>query len=55
MATRFENLFYSKDAAGNKKAPTVVSLYNWFVHFLTADFPPRASFLAGLALGIRIG
>lgn len=55
MAARFENLLYTKDALGNKKPPTISSLWRWVVDFLTADFQPRASFIAGLALGLRIG
>lgn len=55
MGRKFENLFYKTDATGAKKAPTISSLWNWMVDFLTADFQPRASFLAGLALGLRIG
>jgi FUN14 domain-containing protein 1 len=56
MTSRFENLFYTKDPiTGNKKAPNLYSLWIWIVDFLTADFQQRASFLAGLALGLRIG
>lgn len=55
MGSRFENLLYTTDALGNKRAPTVTSLWRWMVDFLTADFQPRASFIAGLALGLRIG
>lgn len=55
MASRFENLFYTTDAAGNKKPPTVLSIWKWIVDFLTADFQPRASFVAGFALGLRVG
>ncbi|PPQ72155.1 hypothetical protein CVT26_006911 [Gymnopilus dilepis] len=55
MATRFEDMFYTKDASGTSKPPTVVSLWNWLIDFLTADFQPRASFIAGFALGLRIG
>lgn len=55
MASRFENLLYTKDALGNKRPPTISSLWRWVVDFLTADFQPRASFIAGLALGLRIG
>ncbi|KAG1754520.1 FUN14 family-domain-containing protein [Suillus lakei] len=55
MASRFENLLYTKDALGNKRPPTISSLWRWVVDFLTADFQPRASFMAGLALGLRIG
>jgi len=56
MSHRFEKLFYSTDkATGGRRPPTVVSLWRWLVDFLTADFQSRASFIAGLALGIRIG
>ena len=55
MASRFENLFYTTDAAGRKKAPNVGSLFKWITDFLTADFQQRASFIAGFMLGIRIG
>ena len=54
-ASRFENLFYTRDTAGVKRAPTVGSLFRWIVDFLTADFQPRATFIAGFALGLRIG
>ncbi|KAF9227527.1 hypothetical protein BS17DRAFT_693358 [Gyrodon lividus] len=54
-ASRFENLFYTTDALGNKKPPSIGSLWRWIVDFLTADFQPRASFMAGLALGLRVG
>ncbi|KAF9532272.1 FUN14 family-domain-containing protein [Crepidotus variabilis] len=55
VAHKFENLFYTREASGAKKPPTIVSLWNWLVNFLTADFQPRASFLAGFALGLRVG
>ncbi|KAF7967831.1 hypothetical protein HWV62_32955 [Athelia sp. TMB] len=56
MGSRFENLFYTKDPiTGTKRAPSVGSLFNWIVDFLTANFQQRASFVAGLALGLRIG
>ncbi|KAH0827078.1 FUN14 family-domain-containing protein [Lanmaoa asiatica] len=55
MGSRFENLFYTTDVVGNKKPPTVRSIWKWIVDFLTADFQPRASFVAGLALGLRVG
>ncbi|KAG9226399.1 hypothetical protein CCMSSC00406_0003278 [Pleurotus cornucopiae] len=56
MGSRFENLFYRTDpVTGTRKAPSIVSLWSWLVDFLTADFQPRASFIAGLALGLRIG
>ena len=55
MASKFENIFYTTDKNGSKKPPTISSLWILVVDFLTADFQPRASFLAGLALGLRIG
>jgi len=56
IGSRFEDLFYTKDlTTGNKKTPNVHSLWNWLVDFLTTNFQQRASFLAGLALGIRVG
>ncbi|KAF8575803.1 hypothetical protein K439DRAFT_1641101 [Ramaria rubella] len=53
-ASRFENLVYT-EVNGIKRPPTVFSLWRWLVNFLTADFQPRASFLAGMMLGLRIG
>ncbi|KAF5357852.1 hypothetical protein D9756_001655 [Leucocoprinus leucothites] len=55
MSSRFENLFYTRDALGHPKPPNVLSLWKWLVDFLTADFQPRASFIAGFALGLRVG
>lgn len=55
MGRRFENLFYKTDATGVRRPPTVGSLWNLLVDFLTADFQPRASFIAGMLLGLRIG
>ncbi|KAF8902041.1 FUN14 family-domain-containing protein [Gymnopilus junonius] len=55
MSSKFEDLFHSRDTSGISKPPTVVSLWNWLIDFLTADFQPRASFIAGFALGLRIG
>ena len=53
-ASRFENLFYRTEG-GVRRPPTIGSIWNWLVSFLAADFQPRASFVAGLALGLRIG
>ncbi|KIP09504.1 hypothetical protein PHLGIDRAFT_116299 [Phlebiopsis gigantea 11061_1 CR5-6] len=55
VASRFENLFYTKDAQGVKRAPRVGSLIYWAIDFLTANFQQRASFIAGFALGLRVG
>lgn len=59
-ASRFENLFYTKNidpitGVQTKSPPTIGSLFGWIVDFLTADFQQRASFVAGLALGLRVG
>ncbi|KAH9952009.1 FUN14 family-domain-containing protein [Amylocystis lapponica] len=54
-AGRFENLFYTTDAGGAARAPTLGSLFRWIVDFLIADFQQRASFVAGFALGLRVG
>lgn len=59
-ATRFENLFYTRrvdpvTGIEQRSAPSVVSVWRWLVDFLTADFQQRASFTAGLALGLRVG
>ncbi|TFK29843.1 hypothetical protein FA15DRAFT_699424 [Coprinopsis marcescibilis] len=56
MASRFESAFHSADPqSGLKRAPTVGSVFKRLIDFLTADFQPRASFVAGFALGLRIG
>ena len=55
MSARFENLFYRKDAQGIKKPPSLGSALRWLIDFLTADFQQRASFIAGFALGLRVG
>ncbi|THH01993.1 hypothetical protein EW145_g6817 [Phellinidium pouzarii] len=52
----FEQRFYTKSAgAEGYRPPTVYKLWRWLAEFLTTDFQPRASFLAGMALGFRIG
>ena len=55
MGSRFENAFCTTDANGHKHAPSVSSTWSRLVDFLTADFQKRASFVAGLALGLRLG
>ncbi|CAE6392280.1 unnamed protein product [Rhizoctonia solani] len=56
-STRFEHLFYSTPSktGESRRPPTIATFWAWLVDFLTADFPPRASFLAGMILGLRIG
>ena len=46
---------YEKAAYEGGKAPSVIVLWRRFIDFLLADFGPRATFLAGFALGLRIG
>jgi len=56
LAGRYDSAFASKAGPGEQpRPPTVQSLYNWFVDFITANFQQRASFLAGIALGLRLG
>ncbi|TEB31277.1 hypothetical protein FA13DRAFT_1732733 [Coprinellus micaceus] len=54
-ASRFESRFHTVDASGASRPPTVGVLWNKTIGFLTADFQPRASFVAGFILGIRLG
>ena len=57
--SEFADMFYVKgtDAAGNevRTPPGLGRVWNWLVDFLLADFQARASFLAGFALGLRLG
>jgi len=55
VGSRFEKLFYTTNANGHKRAPSVSSFWTWLINFLTADFQSRASFIAGMALGLRLG
>jgi FUN14 domain-containing protein 1 len=60
MGQRFENIFYTSrtdpvTGVKTSSAPTIPGIWSTLVGFLTADFQQRASFLAGLALGLRIG
>ncbi|EJD53085.1 hypothetical protein AURDEDRAFT_97074 [Auricularia subglabra TFB-10046 SS5] len=56
IGSKFEQLFYRIDPlTGKKKPPTLGSLWNWLVNFLSTDFQPRATFIAGIALGLRLG
>ncbi|KAG5727658.1 hypothetical protein E4T56_gene12298 [Termitomyces sp. T112] len=55
LTTRFENKFHVRDTSGISRPPTVLALWKGLLDFLTADFQPRASFIAGLVLGLRIG
>ncbi|KAJ3551996.1 hypothetical protein NM688_g4391 [Phlebia brevispora] len=55
MSGRFENLFYREDVQGIRRPPSIGSVMRWLIDFLTADFQQRASFVAGFALGLRVG
>ncbi|KAG8936582.1 hypothetical protein FRC03_009057 [Tulasnella sp. 419] len=57
LSSKYERHFHTQPAKPGEKSrpPTVYSFFNWFVDFLTADFPPRATFIAGFILGLRLG
>jgi len=55
FGSRYDSAFGTKAADGKVSAPTVGRLWAWFVDFLSANFQQRASFLAGLILGVRLG
>lgn len=55
LGTKYEKAFHERIAEGSSGPPTVLSLWNWLVDFLLADFPPRATFIAGFTLGLRLG
>ena len=55
VASVWEERVYVVDSNGHRTAPTIGSVWRWLSDFLAADFQPRAAFLAGLALGLRIG
>lgn len=42
-------------SASGWRDSTAARIWNRFTHFLTADFPSRGTFLAGLVLGLRLG
>lgn len=50
-----------EDTVNFNKSPTgwtdstAARIWNRSVHFLTADFPSRGTFVAGLLLGLRLG
>ncbi|KAJ7632517.1 FUN14 family-domain-containing protein [Roridomyces roridus] len=56
VGSHFEHRFYATDPkTGSKAPPTIYVVWKSLVDFLTADFQPRASFMAGLVLGLRVG
>ncbi|WVQ98960.1 hypothetical protein IAU59_006092 [Kwoniella sp. CBS 9459] len=55
LGSRYDSAFGSKTSAGGYRGPTVGGVWNRIVDFLTSNFQQRASFLAGLVLGLRLG
>ncbi|WVF71953.1 hypothetical protein IAT40_006763 [Kwoniella sp. CBS 6097] len=55
LGSRYDSAFGSKTSAGGYKGPTVGGVWNRIVDFLTSNFQQRASFMAGLILGLRLG
>ncbi|OCF55897.1 hypothetical protein L486_06653 [Kwoniella mangroviensis CBS 10435] len=55
LGGRYDSTFGSKTSTGGYKGPTVGGVYSRIVDFLTSNFQQRASFLAGLVLGLRLG
>ncbi|PVG02789.1 hypothetical protein CPB86DRAFT_544113 [Serendipita vermifera] len=53
--SRFKRTFYTTTENGQSRPPTIESFFTWLFNFVMADFQPRASFLAGLLLGLRVG
>ncbi|WWC69223.1 uncharacterized protein I206_103160 [Kwoniella pini CBS 10737] len=54
LGSKYDTAFGSKTSTGYK-GPTVGGVYNRIVDFLTSNFQQRASFIAGLVLGLRLG
>lgn len=48
---RFQQTLYGSDG----RAPTIQTAFQWLLNFVMADFQPRASFIAGFVLGLRVG
>ncbi|WVQ78488.1 hypothetical protein IAT38_000574 [Cryptococcus sp. DSM 104549] len=55
VGSRYDSAFGTKTPAGGYSGPTLGRVWSRLVDFLTANFQQRASFLAGLALGLRLG
>jgi FUN14 domain-containing protein 1 len=53
MASRYDSTI--EKVAGPGTGSRVARLSHSVLDFLTADFPPRATFAAGVVLGLRIG
>lgn len=64
LSSRYDNLLSrvagpsdpaSTSGKANTNTNTAQRLWIRTTHFLTADFQPRATFMAGLLLGLRLG
>ncbi|WWD16175.1 hypothetical protein CI109_100600 [Kwoniella shandongensis] len=55
LSNKYETAFGGKTPTGKYNGPTIGGVWNRIVDFLTANFQQRASFMAGLALGLRLG
>lgn len=49
-----DSVSVNKPAKGWNES-TAARIWNRTIHFLTADFPSRGTFVAGLLLGLRLG
>ncbi|ODN83405.1 hypothetical protein L202_01548 [Cryptococcus amylolentus CBS 6039] len=54
IGSKYDSAFGTKTPTG-VRGPTIGKVWGGFVDFVTANFQQRASFLAGLALGLRLG
>jgi len=54
LGKRYDGVVNS-GAGGTRTGNRVARLFSRLTDFLVADFPPRATFLAGVALGMRLG
>ncbi|WWC89809.1 uncharacterized protein L201_004735 [Kwoniella dendrophila CBS 6074] len=55
LGSKYDTSFGTRTATGGYKGPTVGGVYHRIVDFLTSNFQQRASFMAGLVLGLRLG
>ncbi|KAG8801333.1 hypothetical protein FRB91_009015 [Serendipita sp. 411] len=52
---RFKQTFYTTEVDGRRNPPTIQTAFQWLLNFIMADFQPRASFVVGVLLGLRVG
>lgn len=46
---------FNRQSATGWSESRAARIWNRSIHFLTADFPSRGTFVAGLLLGLRLG